>query len=172
MQFRVKDLAERAIAYGIPGIIIDGTDACQVYDAAHEACERAHLGQGPTMIEAKLMRMKGHAIHDAATYVPDELFAYWERRDPVARFRDYLVSKKKWLTESDHAKLLADVEAQLERSRELAVNSPMPEPKTAEGGVYCDAGCHDIKPRYAVPNFKAAGPVVKPEISTSAVHLK
>src|SRR5712671_3695952 len=63
MQFRVKDLAERAIAYGIPGVIVDGTDACQVYDASHEACERARHGQGPTLIEAKMMRMKGHAIH-------------------------------------------------------------------------------------------------------------
>ena len=71
MQFRVKDLAERAIAYGIPGIIVDGTDACQVYDAAHEACERARRGEGPTLIEAKMMRMKGHAIHDAAEYVPE-----------------------------------------------------------------------------------------------------
>ena len=74
MQFRVKDLAERAIGYGIPGVIIDGTDACQVYDAAHEACERARRGEGPTLIEAKMMRMKGHAIHDAADYVPKPLF--------------------------------------------------------------------------------------------------
>src|SRR5246500_2317439 len=85
-QFLVKDLAERAIAYGIPGVIVDGTDACQVYDATHEACERARRGEGPTMIEAKMMRMKGHAIHDAAQYVPAELFDYYQRRDPIARF--------------------------------------------------------------------------------------
>ena len=70
MQFRVKDLAERAIGYGIPGVIVDGTDACQVYDAAHEACERARRGEGPTLIEAKMMRMKGHAIHDASRLRP------------------------------------------------------------------------------------------------------
>ena len=73
-QFRVKDLAERALAYGIPGVIVDGTDPCQVYDATHEACERARRGGGPTLIEAKMMRMKGHAIHDMAHYVPRELF--------------------------------------------------------------------------------------------------
>jgi TPP-dependent pyruvate/acetoin dehydrogenase alpha subunit len=83
MQFRVKDLAERAIAYGIPGVIVDGTDACQVYDACHEACERARRGEGPTLIEAKMMRMKGHAIHDAAEYVPRPLFEYWKRRGAV-----------------------------------------------------------------------------------------
>ncbi len=48
MQYRCKDLAERAIGYGIPGVIVDGTDACQVYDAAREAVERAHRGEGPT----------------------------------------------------------------------------------------------------------------------------
>ena len=95
MQFRVKDLAERAIAYGIPGVIVDGTDACQVYDAAHEACERARRGEGPTLIEAKMMRMKGHAIHDAADYVPKSLFEYWRKRDPIARFENYPGQREK-----------------------------------------------------------------------------
>src|ERR1700690_1229738 len=108
MQFRVKDLAERAIAYGIPGVIIDGTDACQIYDAAHEACERARRGEGPTLIEAKMMRMKGHAIHDAAEYVPKPLFEYWRKRDPIARFGRYLLSKK-WLTSQENQNLIADV---------------------------------------------------------------
>src|SRR5450631_2185931 len=130
MQFRVKDLAERAIAYGIPGVIVDGTDACQVYDACHEACERA-------------------------------------------RREDYLVSKKKWLTLAENEKLIAGVERQLEADREIAVNSPMPLPESAAGGVYCEAGCHEIKPKYAMPvavtigarGGKAAG-------SEGAVHLK
>src|SRR6202789_709051 len=104
-QFLCADLAERAIGYGIPSVIIDGTDACQAYDATHEACERARRGEGPTLIEAKLMRMKGHAIHDAATYVPRELFDYWNRRDPIARFENYLVNVKKWLSAEDHEKI-------------------------------------------------------------------
>src|SRR6202034_3856432 len=151
MQFRVKDLAERAIAYGIPGVIVDGTDACQVYDAAHEACERARRGEGPTLIEAKLMRMKGHAIHDAAEYVPKPLLEYWKRRDPIARLENYLVSRKKWLTSAANDELIAGVEKQLEADRERAVNSPMPEPESAAGGVYCNEGCHEIKPKYGMP---------------------
>src|SRR5207253_6636426 len=94
MQYRCKDLAERAIGYGIPGVIVDGTDACQVYDATHEAVERAHGGEGPTLIEAKMMRMKGHAIHDAADYVPKPLFDYWKKRDPLARYETDLVEVK------------------------------------------------------------------------------
>ena len=157
MQFRVKDLAERAIGYGIPGAIVDGTDACQVYDACHEACERARRGEGPTLIEAKMMRMEGHAIHDGAEYVPKPLFDYWKKRDPIARLEDYLVKKKKWLTPAENEELIAGVERQLEADRELAVNSPMPSPESAEGGVYCEAGCHEIKPKYAMPGSAKIG---------------
>ena len=170
MQFCVKDLAERAIAYGIPGVIVDGTDACQVYDACREACERARRGEGPTLIEAKMMRMKGHAIHDAAEYVPKPLFEYWKRRDPIARLLGHLLQKK-WLTATENTKLIADVEQQLEEDREFAVNSPMPTPESAAGGVYCEAGCHEVKPKYGLPRTRGG----KSGVSTSsdaAMHLK
>ena len=170
MQFRVKDLAERAIAYGIPGVIIDGTDACQVYDAAHEACERARRGEGPTLIEAKMMRMKGHAIHDAAEYVPKPLFDYWRKRDCITRFENYLVNVKKWLTAKENESLIADVERELEADRDFAVNSPMPTAESAAGGTWCDGGCHEIKPKYEMPKVrKGTGPVKHTE---AAVHLK
>jgi pyruvate dehydrogenase E1 component alpha subunit/2-oxoisovalerate dehydrogenase E1 component alpha subunit len=171
MQFRVKDLAERAIAYGIPGVIVDGTDVCQVYDASHEACERARRGEGPTLIEAKMMRMKGHAIHDAADYVPKPLFEYWRRRDPITRFENYLMNEKKWLSPAENDALIASVEQRLEADREFAVNSPMPEPKSASGGVYCENGCHDIKPKYATPKSKVR-PAATMKQTEAAVHLK
>jgi pyruvate dehydrogenase E1 component alpha subunit/2-oxoisovalerate dehydrogenase E1 component alpha subunit len=171
MQFRVEDLAERAIAYGIPGVIVDGTDPCQVYDAAHEACERARRGEGPTLIEAKMMRMKGHAIHDAAEYVPKALFEYWKKRDPIARFENYLVNVKKWLTRAENDKLIAEVDAQLETDRDFAVSSPMPEPESAVGRPYCDPSCHQIKPRYATPKVKV-GKVSTSRHTEAAVHLK
>jgi len=175
MQFRVKDLAERAIAYGIPGVIVDGTDPCQVYDATHEACERARRGEGPTLIEAKMMRMKGHAIHDAALYVPPRLFEYWRARDPIARFENYLVNVKHWLTAEENEKLIADVERELEADREAAIASPMPDPETDKRnpGVYCEDGCHEVKPRYGVvvakPRAQSAG---APKEAEAAVHLK
>ena len=176
MQFRVKDLAERSIAYGVPGVIVDGTDACQVYDACHEACERARRGEGPTLIEAKMMRMKGHAIHDAAEYVPKPLFEYWKRRDPIARLENYLVSKKQWLTAAENVDLIGGVEKQLEVDRERAVNSPMPTPESAAGGVYCEEGCHTIRPKYAMPqSAKAAARgenLDGPKRPEAAVHLK
>jgi len=168
MQFRVKDLAERAIAYGIPGVIVDGTDACQVYDAAHQACERARRGEGPTLIEAKMMRMKGHAIHDAAEYVPKPLFEYWKKRDPIARFETFLLAKK-WLSSEENRRLVAEVDQQLEADRDFAVNSPMPTPDSAAGGTWCTPGCHEIKPKYAMPKVKAGTVKARTEAN---VHLK
>ncbi len=169
MQFAVKDLAERAIAYGIPGVIVDGTDACQIYDAAHEACERARRGGGPTLIEAKMMRMKGHAIHDAAEYVPKPLFEYWRKRDPIARFEKYLLAKK-WLTPQENEKLIADVDRELEADRDFAVNSPMPTPESAAGGAWCTPGCHEIKPKYAVPKVRKGGGPLKG--TEAAIHFR
>ena len=171
MQFRVQDLAERAIAYGIPGVIVDGTDACQVYDAAHEACERARRGQGPTLIEAKMMRMKGHAIHDGADYVPKSLFEYWRKRDCITRFENYLLNVKKWLTATENRELIASVDQQLEADRDFAVASPMPEPESAAGGVYCEDGCHEIKPKYGTPKTRKGNAAIR-ENTEAAVHLK
>jgi TPP-dependent pyruvate/acetoin dehydrogenase alpha subunit len=174
MQFRVRDLAERAIGYGIPGVIVDGTDPCQVYDATREACERAYRGEGPTLIEAKMMRMKGHAIHDAAQYVPKPLFEYWVRRDPIARFEKYLVEEKKWLTRDTHARLVAEVDAYLADERAKAEASPMPDPAedAKHQGVYCDPSCHDIRPKYAEVKFGVEKRAVKQKSSEAVVHLK
>jgi len=171
-QFAIKDLAQRAIAYGIPGVIVDGTDACQVYDASHEASERARRGEGPTLIEAKMMRMKGHAIHDAAQYVPRPLYEYWQKRDPIARFENYLLRVKKWLTAAENQALIAEVEKQLEADRDFAEASPMPAPEAADGGVYCEGACHAIKPKYGVNETKAKAAVAKPKVGEAAVHLK
>ncbi len=133
-QVAIRDLAERAIGYGVPGIIVDGTDACQVYDATHEAGERARRGEGPTLIEAKMMRMKGHAIHDAAAYVPEEMLEFYKRRDPIARFEKFLLDKG-WLSSQQNARLLEDVEKLLENEREFAINSPMPNAEDAATAI-------------------------------------
>ena len=175
MQFCVKDLAERAIAYGIPGVIVDGTDPCQVYDATHEACERARRGEGPTLIEAKMMRMKGHAIHDAAHYVPAKLFEYWHARDPIARFENYLVNVKRWMTADENRHMIDDVERELEAERDAAVASPMPDPETdrTHQAVYCDTSCHDIKPLYGAVKAAVRTAVSPgPKSGEAAVHLK
>jgi TPP-dependent pyruvate/acetoin dehydrogenase alpha subunit len=118
-----------------------------------------------------MMRMKGHAIHDAAEYVPKPLFEYWRKRDPISRLEKYLLDKK-WFTPGENEELIASVEKQLDADREFAVASPMPAPETAASGVYCEPGCHEIQPKYGVPKVS----VTKTPVSTSeretVVHLK
>jgi TPP-dependent pyruvate/acetoin dehydrogenase alpha subunit len=152
LQFACKDLADRSIGYGVPGAIIDGTDPNQVYDVTYEACQRAYKGQGATLIEAKMMRMKGHAMHDAAAYVPKPYFEYWKKRDPIARFEKYLLDRG-WLNEKQHEELVKSVEDQINKDRDEADASPFPDPATATEGVYLD---NSVK----IP-FKYGGPKVK-----------
>jgi TPP-dependent pyruvate/acetoin dehydrogenase alpha subunit len=115
------------------------------------------------------MRMKGHAIHDAAAYVPKEMHEFWRKRDPIDRFGKYLLEKQ-WLTPEQNQKMIAHLEKELEAERDFAVNSPMPEPHTAAEGVYCD-GCHSVKPKYGMPQ-KARRSEGKLKASEAAIHFK
>jgi hypothetical protein len=81
------------------------------------------------------------------------------------------VNKKKWLTADANHSLIGEVERQLEADRDLAVNSPMPTPESAAGGVFCEAGCHEIRPKYAMPEVRT-GKSSGPKKSEAAVHLK
>jgi pyruvate dehydrogenase E1 component alpha subunit/2-oxoisovalerate dehydrogenase E1 component alpha subunit len=125
LQFACKDLADRSIGYGVPGVIVDGTDANQVYDATYEAVQRAYKGEGATLIEAKFMRMKGHAMHDAAIYVPSPVKEYWKRRDCIARFRAYLLDKG-WIDETKMKALEQEVTDYINAERQIAEDAPLP----------------------------------------------
>src|SRR5688572_24025995 len=89
LEFAV-DPIERAAAYGFPGMKVDGNDVEAVFAAAAEACERARMGGGPTLIQAETMRMHGHGAHDDMSYVPSELIEHWAARDPIETFQNRL----------------------------------------------------------------------------------
>src|SRR3989337_1424281 len=93
LQMAIKDIAERALAYGIPSKIVDGNNVVAVYTAAKEAYEIARNGGGPTFIECKTMRMHGHSEHDSAKYVPRELLEEWKKKDPILNMEKYLTEK-------------------------------------------------------------------------------
>jgi len=142
-QVPVKNLADRAVAYGIRSWIVDGNDVTAVYNATKEAVDECRAGRGPALIEVKTMRMRGHAQHDPAEYVPKEMFEYWKARDPIAQFEKYLTENKIW-----DAKTKSEIDARIEREldveQKFAEESPMPPPELAEEGVYCE-GCHTIE---------------------------
>ena len=96
-QTAAKTLAQKAHAYGIPGIQVDGNDVFAVYAAATEAIERTRLGEGPCLIEAVTYRLGDHTTaDDASRYRPDEELVKWEGRDPILRLRRYLVEQGLW----------------------------------------------------------------------------
>jgi len=134
-QMRIKHLAERAAAYGMPGLIVDGNDFCAVYVAVAAAVERARAGGGPSLIECKTMRMRGHAIHDNQAYVPPELLAEWAQRDPITHLEARL--RERGLLDDDAlAALLAQIEQELDEAQAFAEQSPYPEPGSVTDGVY------------------------------------
>ena len=94
-QTRSKTLAQKAVAYGMPGIQVDGNDLLAVYAAAKEAAERARSGGGPTLIECVTYRLTVHTTaDDPKRYRTDEEVEQWKKRDPLPRFQKYLVDKK------------------------------------------------------------------------------
>jgi pyruvate dehydrogenase E1 component alpha subunit/2-oxoisovalerate dehydrogenase E1 component alpha subunit len=155
-QVPLKDLADRAKAYGIPSFIVDGNDVLAVYDTTRDAVELCREGKGPVIIEAKTHRMKGHAQHDPAEYVPKEMFEYWKARDPIARFEKYLTEHKLW-TEADKSEILARVQREVAEDQKFAEDSPLPPPEMALEGVYCE-GCHDIRPEWKRPLSEVTPP--------------
>ena len=148
-QVPVRNLADRARAYGIGSYIVDGTDILAVYKTAREAVERCRAGEGPILIEAKLMRMRGHAQHDPAEYVPKEMFDYWKAQDPIAKYGKYLAGNKLW-DKAAKEKIDARIERELDEEQKFAEESPFPPPELAEQGVYCD-GCHKVEAKWARP---------------------
>jgi TPP-dependent pyruvate/acetoin dehydrogenase alpha subunit len=134
-QMKVHDIAKRADAYGIANMIVDGNDVEAVYAVTKAAIEHARAGGGPTLIEAKTMRMLGHAIHDGAEYVPRELLEAWEKRNPVLLFEQKLLAEGVAdQAEIDEIKHRCDVE--VTDAIEFAEQSPFPDAEIVEQGVY------------------------------------
>ena len=96
-QTAAETLAQKAHAYGIPGMQVDGNDVFAVYAAATEAIERTRRGEGPSLIEAVTYRLGDHTTaDDASRYRPDEELEKWEGRDPILRLRRYMFEKGLW----------------------------------------------------------------------------
>jgi TPP-dependent pyruvate/acetoin dehydrogenase alpha subunit len=157
-QVPLENLADRAKAYGIASYIVDGNDVAAVYKTTKEAVDRARAGEGPILIEAKSMRMRGHAQHDAADYVPKEMKEYWEKRDPIAR-HEKLLMEQKLLDAKSKKEIEAKIDTLLQADRDFAENSPMPPPELAEQGVYCTGDdCHKIRPKWERPIAEVTPP--------------
>lgn len=129
-----ENVADRAMGYNMPGIVVDGMDVFAVFEAAGEAVERARSGQGPSLLECKTYRYYGHTVFDnPRTYRTEAEETYWRRRDPIQLFRTRVLEEG-----SLEAKELDAIDQEIEQLIRDAVKFADQSPLPLEGDVYTD----------------------------------
>ncbi|MFP3984872.1 MAG: pyruvate dehydrogenase (acetyl-transferring) E1 component subunit alpha [Candidatus Bathyarchaeia archaeon] len=131
----IRNIAERATAYGIPGITVDGNNVLAVYEAAQKAVKRARNGEGPTLIECKTYRRRGHSRWDPATYRPEEEVEEWLEKDPLLRLGKHLLDNG-YVSETEFTQIKKEVADAVEAAVKFAIDSPYPEPEEALEDIY------------------------------------
>ena len=134
----IKDIADRAVAYAMEGEVVDGMDAVAVFEASKKAVRRARSGQGPTLIECKTYRYRGHHEGDpnmGTRYRTREEIEAWKRKDPLDRMTELLLSRKA-VTKSQLSEINRDVTEQVKGAVSFALESPSPEPQELYEEVY------------------------------------
>jgi 2-oxoisovalerate dehydrogenase E1 component alpha subunit len=137
-QLPVKDVAIRAAGYGMPGVVVDGSDVLECYKAAKVAVARARAGEGSTLIEAKVIRLTGHSSDDQQTkYRDPEELAGLSSKDPLPKFRSQLRDAGV-LTDEIEAKIAAEIKAEVDDATDYSENAADPDPRTAMKWVYAE----------------------------------
>lgn len=138
LQMAIPNVVDRAKAYGMPGVIVDGNDVAEVYLVAKHAIARARAGEGPTFLEFKTMRMHGHSEHDPAKYVPHELLEEWKKKDPILRAEE-LLKQLGYGEEAYFQEVAERTKREVETGLEFAEQSPLPEGPEVLEGVYAES---------------------------------
>ena len=134
---RIKDVAQRAMAYDIPGVVADGMDVFDVYQKTGEAIDRARTGGGPTLVEAKTYRFMGHYVGDPQTYRSKDEVEQWKKRDPIAMFRKRVVEEGK-ITAVELDAIDAAIAKEMEQAVEFARQSPEPDIEAALQDIFTE----------------------------------
>jgi len=136
----VKDISDRAVGYGVPGVICDGNDVFAVYETAKEAIERARKGEGPSIVECKTYRIKGHFVGDPEKYrTKEEVQKRFTENDPIKRFEEKVLSEG-LMTEKELEAIREAVEVEIEAAVAFAHESPYPDAQELYDDLYVDGG--------------------------------
>ncbi len=136
-QTAARSFVDKAPGYGIPGVAVDGNDALAVFAAAREAVARARRGEGPTLIECRTMRIRGHSEADRFSYVPQALLNEWAARDPIVLFERRLGDDGVLTPEVDSV-MKERISRDIEEGLDWAEASPEPAPESVTEGVYAE----------------------------------
>ncbi len=131
----LTDITDRAVAFNIPGVAVDGNDVLAVYETVAEAVARARKGEGPTFIEGRTCRQRAHFEGDTHLYRTQEEKDECKKRDPIPRFRKKLVEMGVF-TEADAEKIHEEVKAEMDEAVKFALESPFPDPKEVLTDVF------------------------------------
>lgn len=132
-------IAARAEGFGMPGVKVDGNDVLAVRDAMDEAVARARSGGGPSLIECETYRVAGHFYSDAEDYRDADEIARWRERDPIARYRKFLIGEDV-LSEAELDRIDAEIQAEVDAEFEKALADPVPDPAQLQPEtVYAEA---------------------------------
>lgn len=131
----IADVADRAAAYDIPGVVVDGNDVMAVYEAIGEAVKRARAGQGPSLVECKTYRHHGHFEGDPTTYRSKEEVAAWMKKDPIPRF-EAVLKDMGVLDDAGFAAIQQEIAGEIEAAVKFAEESPWPDPAEVTDDVY------------------------------------
>lgn len=134
-QTAVARLADKARAYGIPGVTVDGNDVLAVYEVTRQAVDRARAGGGVTLIEVVTYRRRGHAQHDDQRYQPTDEIARWEANDPVERYAARL-TEAGWVASGELAAAERRADAAIDQALDECEGDPLPAPDAALSRVY------------------------------------
>ncbi|MEK7205742.1 MAG: thiamine pyrophosphate-dependent dehydrogenase E1 component subunit alpha [candidate division NC10 bacterium] len=134
---KIKDVAQRAMAYDIPGVVADGMDVFDVYQKTGEAIDRARGGGGPSLVETKTYRFMGHYVGDPQTYRSKDEVAQWKKRDPIAMFRKRVVEEGK-ITAADMDAIDSSIAKEMEQAVEFARQSPEPDIEAALQDIFTE----------------------------------
>jgi pyruvate dehydrogenase E1 component alpha subunit len=131
----LENIADRAAAYGIPGTTTDGNNVLAVYETTQQAVERARKGEGPTLIECKTYRLKGHSRVDPAKYRPKKEVEEWLAKDPIRRLKAQLLETK-ILTQTEIEKTEKNTQTKIDNAVKYALESPYPDSEEALEDIY------------------------------------
>jgi acetoin:2,6-dichlorophenolindophenol oxidoreductase subunit alpha len=135
--FNVENISDRAVAYGIPGVTVDGFNVFEVYKAAKTAIDRARAGEGPSIVEARFFRYVGHFVADDERYRDKNQNEPWKALDPIRRLTEYMLENK-LASEADIEAAQAEAAGKIEAAIEFGIQGSEPAPETLLDGLYAD----------------------------------
>ncbi|MDR9456282.1 MAG: dehydrogenase E1 component subunit alpha/beta [Salegentibacter sp.] len=170
-QYRCKDIADRAVGYGMESHIIDGNNIIEVYTRVNEIAESVRENPRPVLLEFKTFRMRGHEEASGTKYVPEELMQHWAEKDPVINFRNYLMSED-LLDQKFNDELIAEIKTEIDKNLKIAFSEkPVSSNESKElNDVYKIVDYEEVKPKGETQELRLIDAIAQSMKQSMAKH--